>query len=49
MAQQGTVVAGSTTVLIEGKPAAKTGSQATIDFGLPGNVIGTAATVLVGG
>jgi uncharacterized Zn-binding protein involved in type VI secretion len=48
-AQQGRVVGGSTTVLIEGKPAAKTGSQAVIDFGLPGNLIGSAATVLVGG
>jgi uncharacterized Zn-binding protein involved in type VI secretion len=47
--QQGRVVMGSTTVLIEGKPAAKTGSQALIDFGLPGNLIGSAATVLVGG
>ncbi|TMK50347.1 MAG: hypothetical protein E6G66_07645 [Actinobacteria bacterium] len=49
MAQKGTVVVGSTTVLIEGKPAAKTGSQSIIDFGLPGNLIGTAATVLIGG
>jgi uncharacterized Zn-binding protein involved in type VI secretion len=47
--QQGRVVMGSTTVLIEGKPAAKTGSQALIDFGLPGNLVGSAATVLVGG
>ena len=48
-AQQGRVVMGSTTVLIEGKPAAKSGSQALIDFGLPGNLVGSAATVLVGG
>jgi uncharacterized Zn-binding protein involved in type VI secretion len=49
MAQKGTVAVWSTTVLIEGKPAAKTGSQSIIDFGLPGNLIGTAATVLIGG
>ncbi len=47
--QQGRVVVGSPTVLIEGKPAAKTGSQCMIDFGLPGNLVGSAATVLIGG
>lgn len=47
--QQGRVVAGSTTVLIEGKPAAKTGGQCLICMGLPGNLVGSAATVLIGG
>ena len=45
--QQGRVVAGSPTVLIEGKPAARTGSQGVICLGLPGQVVGTAATVLI--
>jgi uncharacterized Zn-binding protein involved in type VI secretion len=47
--QQGTVVMGSTTVLIEGKPAARTGSPCTVCAGLPGQLAGTAATVLIGG
>ena len=47
--QQGRVVAGSMTVLIEGKPAAKTGAQCMICLGLPGNLLGSAATVLIGG
>jgi uncharacterized Zn-binding protein involved in type VI secretion len=47
--QQGTVVMGSTTVLIEGKPAAKTGSTCTVCAQLPGQLIGSAATVLIGG
>ena len=47
--QMGTVVQGSTTVLIEGKPAAKTGSMCTVCAGLPGTLTGTAATVLIGG
>jgi uncharacterized Zn-binding protein involved in type VI secretion len=47
--QQGRVVAGSATVLIEGKPAAKTGGQCLICLGLPGQLVGTAATVLIGG
>jgi uncharacterized Zn-binding protein involved in type VI secretion len=47
--QRGTVVMGSTTVLIEGKPAARTGSPCTVCAGLPGQLAGTAATVLIGG
>ncbi len=46
--QQGTVMAGVPTVLIEGKPAATTGSACTMCFGLPGTLVGTAATVLIG-
>ena len=38
--QQGTVVAGVPTVLIEGKPAATTGSACTMCFGLPGTLVG---------
>ncbi len=49
MNQIGTVVVGSATVLIEGKPAAKTGSSCTICAGAPGQLLGTAATVLIGG
>ncbi|MGH8899275.1 MAG: PAAR domain-containing protein [Egibacteraceae bacterium] len=49
MQQQGTVVMGSATVLIEGKPAAKTGSTCVVCGGLPGQLVGTAATVLIGG
>ena len=47
--QRGTVMQGSTTVLMEGKPAAKTGSACTICLGLTGQLTGTAATVLIGG
>ncbi len=47
--QVGTVMVGSATVLIEGKPAAKTGSACTTCAGLPGQLVGTAATVLIGG
>jgi len=49
MAQRGTVVAGSTTVFFDGKPAAKTGSRCTICVGVPGQLAGSAATVLIGG
>ncbi len=48
VAQQGTVVAGSTSVLFEGRSAASTGSAATICAGAPGTLTGTAATVLIG-
>jgi uncharacterized Zn-binding protein involved in type VI secretion len=48
-AQRGTVTAGSATVLIEGKPAARTGASCTVCFGAPGQLTGTAATVLIGG
>jgi uncharacterized Zn-binding protein involved in type VI secretion len=47
--QQATVVAGSTTVLVEGKPAARTGAPCTVCAGLPGQLAGTAANVLIGG
>jgi uncharacterized Zn-binding protein involved in type VI secretion len=47
--QVGTVTAGSSTVLIEGRPAARTGSACTMCAGLPGQLVGTAATVLIGG
>jgi uncharacterized Zn-binding protein involved in type VI secretion len=48
-AQIGRVVKGSPTVLIEGRPAAKTGSTCTIDAGAPGQLAGSATTVLIGG
>lgn len=47
--QVGTVVAGSATVLVGGKPAARTGSACTMCAGLPGQLVGTAASVLIGG
>ena len=47
--QMGTVVVGSTTVLIEGRPAARSGSACTMCAGLPGQLVGTAASVLIGG
>jgi len=46
--QKGTVVNGSATVLIEGKPAAMTGATCTVCAGLPGTLTGTAMTVLIG-
>ena len=46
--QRGTVVGGSGTVLIEGKPAAKTGSPCTCCV-VPGQLQGSATSVLVGG
>lgn len=48
-AQRGTIIKGSTTVLIGGRPAARTGDQCTVCLGLPGTLVGTAATVLIGG
>jgi uncharacterized Zn-binding protein involved in type VI secretion len=48
-AQIGRVVKGSASVLIEGRPAAKTGSTCTINAGAPGQLAGTATTVLIGG
>jgi len=48
-AQQGTVAAGSGTVMFDGQPAAKTGVSCTVCFGAPGQLAGTAATVLIGG
>jgi uncharacterized Zn-binding protein involved in type VI secretion len=46
--QQGQVMAGSTTVLIEGRPAAMSGAQVQICAGMPGQLIGTAVTVIIG-
>jgi uncharacterized Zn-binding protein involved in type VI secretion len=34
---------------VEGKPAARTGSACMVCAGLPGQLTGTAATVLIGG
>jgi uncharacterized Zn-binding protein involved in type VI secretion len=50
---QGTIIRGSATVLINGKPAARSGDTATTcndPAPLPaGTVVGTAATVMIGG
>jgi uncharacterized Zn-binding protein involved in type VI secretion len=48
-AQQGKVVAGSTSVFFDGRAAAFTGCTVTMCMGAPGRVSGTAATVLVAG
>ncbi len=45
--QEGKVVMGSTTVRFGGKAAAYTGCQTTICFAVPGQLTGTATTVLV--
>jgi uncharacterized Zn-binding protein involved in type VI secretion len=47
--QMATVIGGSSSVLFAGKPAARTGSPCTACAGLPGQLAGTAATVLIGG
>ncbi|HEY0639564.1 MAG TPA: PAAR domain-containing protein [Pseudonocardiaceae bacterium] len=47
--QQGTVAAGSGTVMFDGKPAAKTGVSCTVCMGQPGQLAGSAADVLIGG
>lgn len=47
--QKGTIMKGSATVMIQGKPAARTGDTCTVCFGMPGNLVGTAATVIIGG
>ena len=46
--QRGTVVSGSTTVSFDGLPAAKTGSTCTCCVE-PGQLVGSASTVLIGG
>ena len=46
--QEGRVLNGSSTVLFEGKPAAYTGCQVAQCGMVPANVVGTAATVLIG-
>ncbi|HEX4980997.1 MAG TPA: PAAR domain-containing protein [Ilumatobacteraceae bacterium] len=45
--QKGTVVQGSPTVQFGGKAAARTGSACTVCFGAPGQLAGTASTVLI--
>ena len=47
--QEGRITVGSTSVMIEGKPAAKTGSTCMICAGMPGQLTGTASTVMIGG
>lgn len=47
--QRGTVTNGSATVLIENKPAVRMGDQATMCMQLPGQVVATATTVIIGG
>lgn len=49
LAQQAIVIGGSATVLFESRPAARTGSPATMCAALPGTLVGTGATVLIGG
>jgi uncharacterized Zn-binding protein involved in type VI secretion len=46
--QRGNVTSGSATVLLEGKPAAKTGSTVTC-CATPGQLQGSATSVLIGG
>jgi len=47
--QEGRVLVGSTTVMFEGKPAAKTGSTVSMCASVPGQLVGSGATVLIGG
>lgn len=47
--QKGTIVKGSASVFFDGKPAAATGATCTVCAGLPGQLAGTASTVLIGG
>ena len=46
--QQGTVVSGSVTVLVEGKPLANMSSSCTMCMGPAVSLVATGATVLVG-
>lgn len=46
-AQMGNVVAGSPSVMVEGRPLARSGSTCTVCLGQPGQLVGTATTVLV--
>jgi len=46
--QEGKVLVGSTTVMIEGKGAAYTGCSVSQCMSIPSQVVGTASTVLVG-
>ena len=47
--QVGHVMVGSTSVFFDGKPAAYTGCQVTMCVQVPGQVVGSAATVMIGG
>lgn len=47
-AQIGVITNGSTSVLIGGKPAAATGAQCGMCGSAPGQVVGSATTVLIG-
>ena len=47
-AQRGSLVSGSTTVLFDGSPAAKSGSSCTC-CQEPGQVVGSSTSVLIGG
>jgi uncharacterized Zn-binding protein involved in type VI secretion len=47
-AQMATVTGGSSRVTFEGRPAAYTGCPTSICFQLPGQVMGSASSVLVG-
>jgi uncharacterized Zn-binding protein involved in type VI secretion len=48
-AQTATVSGGSASVLIGGAPAARSGAPATVCGGLPGQLTGSAVSVLIGG
>lgn len=47
--QRGTVTVGSSTVLIEGRPAASTGARCQLCLTPVGTLQGTVSTVLIGG
>lgn len=47
--QRGSVLVGSATVLVEGKPAASTGARCQLCLLPAGTLQGTVATVLIGG
>jgi uncharacterized Zn-binding protein involved in type VI secretion len=47
--QTGRVTKGSATVLIGGKGAARTGDPCVMCAGVPGQMVGTATSVLIGG
>jgi uncharacterized Zn-binding protein involved in type VI secretion len=47
--QMATVTGGSSSVLFGGKPAARTGAPCIVCAGLPGQLVGTGTTVLIGG
>lgn len=47
--QTGRITVGSTSVLIEGKPAARSGDACMMCAGVPGQLVGSATTVLIGG